>query len=478
MLAKLGNTHGRGHVALQPCFRQPWSMRNNRLTLYVASLGCAKAQVDAEAAIAQSQRAGYRLVDHPEGADLVVVNTCGFIEPAVRESLDTILDLAALKDAGRIGELVVAGCLVDRYGADLEAELPEVDRFVTSGAFRTWAERRAKRTVLASPGPALPTAADGRVLLNAPHYAYVKIAEGCDRACAFCTIPAIRGKQSSRDLDDVVTELAALQARGVVEAVLVSQDTVRWGLDLRPRRRLVDLVEAIETAETAPPWVRLHYLYPERFDPALIAALTRGTRIVPYVDVPIQHGSDTVLAAMRRAHRRADIEHLIDTLRSANPDIAIRTTIIVGHPGEDDNAFEELLDLLQAARFDAVGIFTYWDEEGTVSHAMSGHVPEAVKAERAAIADELARDVAEAAAAARVGTTLDVLTDGLDPADGRTWIGRHKGQAPDVDSVVKLPGYRGPAGRIVRAHIVDHDGLDLVGHVQDAATLNVLRNTP
>ncbi len=430
-------------------------------TVYVVSLGCSKAQVDAEAALATLVARGYTLADQPEGADMVVVNTCGFIEPAVQESVDTIVSLGDMKDAGDIGELVVGGCLVDRYGTSLGDELPEVDRFFGSGAFRQWADRERGQRILASPGPALPDSTDGRILLNAPHYSYLKIAEGCDRACAFCTIPSIRGKQRSRAMADILAELDSLAAQGVREAVLVSQDTVRWGLDLEPRQRLGDLMNAIELGH-GPDWVRLHYLYPDAAAEAIVDQLAAGDRIVPYVDVPIQHVSDDVLARMRRAHRRHDIERLVERLRTVNPDISIRTTVIVGHPGESDQDVTELCRFLSDIRFDAVGIFTYWDEEGTRSAEQTDKVDPDEQQDRAAAVEDAAREAAELAAERFVGRMLPVLADGLDPVEGRDWIGRHPGQAPDVDGIVILRGFQGPAGTIVPAKIVGTDGFNLV----------------
>ena len=444
--------------------------------LFVVSLGCSKAQVDAEAAIGGMLQQGYRLVDRAEDADTVVVNTCGFIEPAVKESIDAIVDVAQLKQDGTIQELIVSGCLVDRYGGDLASELPEVDRFVGSSAFRTWAgQRQGGREIAVSPGPALPVASDRRVLLNAAHYAYVKIAEGCDRACAFCTIPSIRGKQKSRSVDDILTELANLAGQGVKEAILVSQDTVRWGLDLPEKERLANLLAAIEAANDAPPWVRLHYLYPERFQDDLLHALARGTRILPYIDVPIQHAADGVLTAMRRAHRYADIVRLVDRLREANPEVAIRTTVIVGHPGETAADVDELCSALERLQFDAVGIFTYWNEAGTLAHSLPNQVDDGEKQVRAAAVEDVARDISEALAAAKVGRKLQVLVDGVDPISGQGWLGRHYGQAPDVDGVVRLPKISGPAGSFLTAGISGSEGYDLIAETEDHVAIPIRR---
>lgn len=445
--------------------------------LYVISLGCSKAQVDAEAAIGALLAQGYTLVDAAEKADTVVVNTCGFIEPAVKESLDTIIDVAALKNEGTIKELIVSGCLVDRYGSELASDLPEVDRFIGSGAFKQWSQKVAKgQKILASPGPALPTAHDKRVLLNAGHFAYVKIAEGCDRACAFCTIPSIRGKQRSRNGADILQELATLSVQGVQEAVLISQDTVRWGLDLHNKQKLVELLAAIEDAEVAPPWVRLHYLYPERFSDALIERLARGKRVLPYIDVPIQHAADRVLTLMRRAHRQADIRSLVERLRAANPNLAIRTTVIVGHPGETSADVDTLCALLQELRFDAVGIFTYWNEAGTAAYHLPNHVEDGEKHARAAAVEEVAREVSESIASQKIGQRLRVLVDGPEPHLGQGWVGRHAGQAPDVDGLVQLPGLAGPAGRFIDVEIVGSEGFDLIGKPLDAITIPLLRH--
>lgn len=431
--------------------------------LYLVSLGCSKAQVDAEAAVGRLLAEGYELVGEADGADLVVVNTCSFIEPAIRESVDTVLELGQLRQAGEIGELVVSGCLVDRYGNELVGELPEVDRFLPSGAFREWAAHAGNtRKILASPGPALPGADDPRVLLNASHYAYVKIAEGCDRRCSFCTIPQIRGPQRSRSADDILRELRHLAESGVREAVLVSQDTVRWGRDRNPRSALADLLQAIEDADGLPDWVRLHYLYPEPSALGLVELLTRGRRIVPYVDVPIQHAADPVLAAMRRAHRADDARRLITALREADPNIAIRTTVIVGFPGETPADVDALCDFLDEAAFDAVGVFTYWDEDSADASKLTGKIDEEERYARAAAVEAAAGEAAERAVARRVGQRVRVLVDGRDPVSG-AWIGRHAGQAPDVDGVVELRDFAGPAGNFIDVDLIEAAGFDLIG---------------
>lgn len=430
-------------------------------TVHVVSLGCSKAQVDAEAAIGHLLRAGWRLVPKAAGADLVVVNTCSFIEPAIRESIDTVVDFGALRERGEIGELVVSGCLVDRFGDALVKDLPEVDRFFGSGAFRQWAGQGGDRKVLASPGPALPSAADERVLLNAPHFAYVKIAEGCDRACSFCMIPQIRGKQRSRTADDILEELRALAARGVKEGVLISQDTIRWGRDLGGIE-LAALLERIEAAPELPPWIRLHYLYPEPSAVRLAPALAGGSRIVPYVDLPIQHASDPVLKAMGRGHRADDARRLLDALRAVNSDVAVRSTVIVGFPGETPADVDALSRFLDEAEFEAVGVFTWWDEESAPAHMLPGKIDEDERYRRAAVVEEAAREAAERAIARRVGRTVRVLVDGRDPATG-TWVGRHAGQAPDVDGVVEILDFSGPAGNFLEVELVSARGYDLVG---------------
>jgi ribosomal protein S12 methylthiotransferase len=431
-------------------------------TIHVVSLGCSKAQVDAEAGIGHLVRAGWRLVDTAAGADLVVVNTCSFIEPAIRESIDTVVELGGLKEQGDIGELVVSGCLVDRFGEELAADLPEVDRFLGSGAFRQWAGGDGARRILASPGPALPSAADERVLLNAGHFAYVKIAEGCDRACTFCTIPQIRGRQVSRSADDIVAELRALAVRGVREGVLISQDTIRWGRDRGDGSTLGDLLARLEDEPDLPPWIRLHYLYPEPGAVRLAPALAAGRRIVPYVDVPIQHASDDVLRLMARGHRADDARRLLDALRSANPDVSVRTTVIAGFPGETPADVDALIRFIEEAGFEAVGVFTWWDEESAPAHTLPGKLDEEERYRRAAAIEEAAREAAEAAIARRVGRTLSVLVDGRDPASG-AWIGRHPGQAPDVDGIIEIQAFAGPAGNFLNVDVVAARGYDLIG---------------
>jgi len=431
-------------------------------SVYYVSLGCAKAQVDAEAAVGHLLRDGYTLCDTPQDADLAVVNTCSFIQPAIEESLDAIVALEALRDDGELRELVVAGCLVDRFGDDLPPELPGVDRFLPSHAFRDWARQRPPNTAGASPGPALPMAADPRVRFGHKHHAYVKIAEGCDRTCAFCAIPSIRGKQRSRPADDIARELQQWWQDGVQEAALVSQDTIRWGRDLSPSSTLPELLAELAAAPAEiPPWIRLHYLYPERSVAALAPYLAHGGPIVPYVDMPIQHAADGVLRSMRRAHRQDDIRRAVAALREANPEIALRTTVLVGHPGETAADVDTLIAELETLRFDAVGVFPYWREAGTRAFDLADHLGDEERQARAAAVETAALEIAEDVAARRIGTQLTVLVDGRDELDG-AWVGRHAGQALDVDGLVLLEDFHGPPGEFIEVEVTDTRGIDLV----------------
>lgn len=428
----------------------PMSYRKGTVSLI--SLGCSKAQVDAEVGLGRLLARGYRYMPEPEGAEFVIINTCSFISPAIEEAIEEILSIIDLKERGKVGKVVVAGCLVDRYGDELKRELPEVDAFYPSHAFRRWLEGNRPSDFPRPRGPELPQAEDPRFLLSPKSYAYIKIAEGCDRRCAFCTIPRIRGPQRSRALEDILKEGEALAKRGIQEILLVSQDTVRWGRDLPGKPSLVDLLQAIEDAPSMPAWVRLHYLYPERFPSRFYQLLARGQRILPYVDIPIQHASDTILSRMRRGCKRFDLERIWEKFRSENPDLVLRTTVIVGHPGEGEKEFEELLRFLETFPFEWVGIFPYSPEEGTLSYLDPEQVPEEVCKRRVEIVEELTQELSRRLLERFVGREFPVLVDGRDPETG-SWVGRTFASSPGVDGQVVLKNYSGPPGRFVTATI-------------------------
>jgi ribosomal protein S12 methylthiotransferase len=434
------------------------------MKVHLTTLGCPKNQVDSELMLGMLADAGFPLVDRPEDAECIVVNTCAFIDRAREESVATILELARLKAGGRCRALIVTGCLTQRYGGEILREMPEVDGILgTSDLSRIvdlvrQAANRHDWATSAPPGY-LYDATTPRLLAAKVPYAYVKIAEGCDMGCTFCAIPQFRGRHRSRPLADIVREVEALAARGIQEAILVSQDTLAYGRDLPGGDDIGDLLLAL--GETRMPWIRPMYLHPAHVSDRLIAKWRRA-RIVPYLDMPVQHGDDGVLRAMRRAVTARRMREIVAAFREAIPALAVRTTVLVGFPGESEAAFQNLLEFLDDVRFDRLGVFTYSPEEGTPSVAFPDSVPAEVAAERSAIVQDVQDRVAWEANAKLVGTLTDVLVDGPSEDPAFAFEGRTAGQAPEIDGVVYLRGRFEP-GRFARVSIVEVEGYELVG---------------
>lgn len=441
--------------------------------VHFRSLGCPKNQLDTEVMLGRLAVAGYVLAERLEDADVAVVNTCSFIAAAREESIQAILEVAELRERGSLRALVVTGCLPQRYGAELARELPEVDAFVGTGEFPNLP--RILDDALAGRGRGVYVEAgrthlydehDPRILTGPAHSAYLKIAEGCDRICAFCAIPGIRGRFQSRTLESVLAEARQLAALGVRELNLVAQDSTSWGKDLpatgTARPRLVDLVRALDAVEGLD-WIRLLYLYPSAVGDELIEAVAGARRVLPYVDVPLQHASDRVLRAMRRGTTQHRQRRLVERLRAAIPDVTLRTTFIVGFPGETASDFEELLDFVRELRFDRVGFFRYSDEEGTAAFQLPGKVPVRVARERhrrlLAVQGEILRQKLEVL----VGSEQTLLIDAGGNGIAR---GRLPSQAPEIDGHVRV---RGPArpGDLRRARLTAVRGVDLEGEVLD-----------
>jgi ribosomal protein S12 methylthiotransferase len=432
--------------------------------VHLTTLGCPKNQVDSELMLGMLGEAGFPLVAEAEDAECLIVNTCAFIDRAREESVTTILELAKLKEQGRCRALIVTGCLPQRYGGDLLREMPEVDGILGTSDLPRIVElvrQAAARHDWATSAPPgyLYDATTPRLLSRPVPYAYVKIAEGCDMGCTFCAIPQFRGRHRSRPLRDVVAEVEALGARGVQEAVLVSQDTLAWGRDLGTGEDVGDLLLAL--SETRMPWIRPMYLHPAHVNDRLLAKWARA-RVVPYVDMPVQHGDDGVLRAMRRAVTARRMRTIVGELRDAIADVTIRTTVLVGFPGETETAFENLLQFIDDVRFDRLGVFTYSPEEGTPSMTYPAQVPAEVAAERAAAVQEFQDRIAWERQATLRGATLEVLVDGPSEDPAFAWEGRTAGQAPEIDGVVYLRGPFKP-GRFARSRIVDVQGYELVG---------------
>jgi ribosomal protein S12 methylthiotransferase len=406
-------------------------------------------------------------VDRAEAADCVVVNTCAFIDRAKQESIETILELAAWKTAAPGRRLVVTGCLPQRYGAELLAEMPEVDALVGTGELPRIVDvvRRldAREAWIAGAPPGYVYRADApRVRLGRVPYAYVKIAEGCSMGCTFCAIPLMRGRHRSRPLADIVLEVEALARDGIQEVVLVSQDTLAWGKDLPGPRRsdFGDLLLAL--SETAVPWLRYLYLHPAHVTNKLVAKLGQA-RALPYIDMPIQHADDGVLRAMRRGVTERRMAEIVLALRETLPGATLRTTVLVGFPGETEAAFERLLAFLDDVRFDRVGCFVYSAEEGTPAAALPAQVATEVAEERARLVQETQDRLAWARQDTLLGSIQEVLIDGPSQDPAFAWEGRTAAQAPEIDGVVYVRDRELTAGLRAPVEIVEVDGYDLVG---------------
>jgi ribosomal protein S12 methylthiotransferase len=442
-----------------------------RRTIHFVSLGCPKNRVDSEVMLGVAHGAGYAHVDDPAAAEVIVVNTCGFIGEAKKESIDAILEMAAQKDGGACKRLVVAGCLSQRHPDELARELPEVDHFLGSSDMLRLGEvlaGKAERVLVGNPADWLASASSPRTLSTPGASAYVKIAEGCDRSCSFCVIPELRGKQRSRPVDDVVREVEQLVAAGVKEVNLVSQDTIAYGRDL-PKAERVALAELVRRVAdvSGVHWVRVFYLYPEALSEELVDVLAGHPRVVKYVDMPLQHAADAMLRRMKRGHGGARLRRVVSTLKERIPGLTFRSAFIVGHPGETDEEFAELCDFVRWAELDRVGVFRYSDEESSASFALPGKVPARTAAARHRKLMALQRSIAHAKNEALVDRELEVLVEG--PSDEHEYVmmARHAGQAPDIDGQVYLSGGLARPGELRRVQITQASDYDLVGELLD-----------
>ena len=433
------------------------------------SLGCAKNLVNTEQMMALTRDAGYELVSDPEGADVAVLNTCGFIDSAKSEAIQNILELAALKDAGKLGKLLVAGCLSQRYQNELEQEMPEVDGVLGTGSYTDIVSALEEVTAGGHPrrfGDIDHTEEDGaRVVSTPPYTAYLKIAEGCDNRCSYCIIPYLRGRYRSRSMESLLAEAKALADRGVQELIVIAQDITRYGTDLYGRRRLGDLLT--ELCRLPFHWVRLHYLYPDEVDDDLIDVLAREHKILRYIDIPLQHINDGILKAMNRRSTKAEIIALLNKLRQRLPGLVLRTSLICGLPGEGEAEFEELCEFLQDAGIERAGIFQFSPEEGTPAAVMEHQVEPEVAARRVELLVELQSRVMDAYNESRLGETLEVLCEGFDPDMG-CYAGRSYADSPDVDGRVFFTAAGlVPAGTFVNVRITGTSDGDLTGEIEE-----------
>jgi ribosomal protein S12 methylthiotransferase len=442
----------------------------------MVSLGCPKNRVDSEVMVGLIQdEAEFEMTESEDDADIVVVNTCGFIEDSKKESIETILEMTQRKGEGDLEKVVVTGCLSQRYADELEKEIPEVDAYLGTKTFT--AINDALRGDLSEksyiqPGSFIMDNEVSRTNTVRGGTAYLKIAEGCSRNCSFCIIPDIRGDQESRKLEDVVTEAKRLGQQGIKEIILVAQDMTSYGIDIDPRENrdyLERLLRELERADLGDvEWVRMLYMYPWNFTDELLDILQEGNKVVPYVDMPLQHVNKRILRSMRRNVTRDRQKELIARIRDVD-DMVLRTTFITGYPGETDEEFQELYDWVEEVRFDHVGVFTYSPEEGTKAAELDDQVPEEVKIERRDALMELQQEISLEKNREWVGYTTDVIVDGVSEEHDLVFEGRHYGQAPDIDGKVFLSfDYGGDlptAGDMVEVEINDATPYDLRGVV-------------
>jgi len=433
--------------------------------IYLRTLGCPKNQVDSELLLGLLDRDGHALTERPEEADCLIVNTCAFIDRAKEESVEAILELSRLKTEGRARYLVVSGCLSQRYGAELQAELPEVDAFLGTGDLDRVVEvirqiDGRRDWVAGAPPGYVYSAETPRILSTGAPYAYVKIAEGCDMDCRFCIIPFMRGPHRSRPLRDIVTEVEGLAQRGIQEVVLVSQDTLAYGRELKGNGDFADLLLAL--SETSVPWLRFLYVHPAHVNERFLGAFARA-RVLPYLDMPIQHAADDILKAMRRQVTAKRMAEIIREVRQRIPDVTVRTTVLVGYPGENDAHVAVLTEFMEEMRFDRLGVFAYSREEGTPAAERPDQIPDEVKAGRVQLVEATQERISWDAQRKLLGSAQTILVDGPAQDAAYPWEGRLPSQAPEIDGVVYLTTSTLVPGRFASVRIVEADGHDLIG---------------
>ena len=401
-------------------------MSSNQKVNFV-SLGCAKALVDSEKLLGALKNTNFSVVDDPEKADSMVINTCGFIDIARQESIDTILHAAKLKKEGKIGKLIVMGCLSERYPQELSSEIPEVDYFFGSNdhikimQFLTGKEYAQDDPIFL------------RSILTPEHYAYIKIAEGCDNGCSFCSIPIMRGLQKSRSIDSILWEAEKLLEQGIKELLVIAQDTTSYGWDLKPKQYLGDLISELDNLNFE--WIRIHYAHPAHLSKKIIQSMADSKNVCSYLDMPIQHASDPILKSMRRGLNSNGIKKRIQLLREAIPDIRIRTTLITGYPGETNEDFNKMFSFVEEVQFDRLGVFTYSEEDGTLAKNLKDDIPIKVKNDRKAQIMDLQADISNEKNQSMIGKTLKVLVDDVGEKHS---VGRTEYDSPEIDNIVNI----------------------------------------
>jgi len=433
------------------------------------SLGCAKNLVNTEQMMALVRAAGHTVTGEPQGAAVAVLNTCGFIESAKSEAIQNILELAALKEAGELGKLLVTGCLSQRYQRELLEELPEVDGVLGTGSYTEIVPALEELAAGGRPyrfGDIHHTQEDGARMVSTPPYtAYLKIAEGCDNHCAYCVIPSLRGRYRSRTLESLLEEAQTLADSGVQELIVIAQDITRYGADLYGRRMLGELLRKL--CRLPFHWIRLHYLYPDEVDEELIEVLASEHKILRYLDLPLQHINDGILKAMNRRSTKAEVLALLARLREKLPGLVLRTSLICGLPGEGEGEFEELAEFLRQAKIERAGIFQFSPEEGTPAAEMAGQVPPETAGRRVELLVDLQSHVMDGWNESRLGEVLEVLCEGFDGNMG-CYAGRSYADSPDIDGKVFFTaGGVVPAGSFVNVRITGMSDGDLTGEIEE-----------
>ena len=423
-------------------------------TLNLISLGCAKNLVDSEILLGGLNKTDVTLTQNPEDADTIVVNTCGFLDIAREESVDTILQAAELKKTGNLKELVVMGCLSERYPDELKKEIPEVDRIFGSN------DHRQIVSFLTGKEYAKDDPLFFRSLMTPNHYAYLKIAEGCDNGCSFCSIPLMRGLQKSRTIPAIMDEAERLVKNGTKELLVIAQDSTSYGWDLETKVYLSDLLRELNTINNLE-WIRIHYAHPAHLSKRIINAMAECEKVCNYLDMPIQHAADSILKSMRRGLGQDGIRERIHRLRNAIPEIALRTTLIVGYPGETEDDFNSLRDFVEEIRFDRLGIFTYSEEEGTGAAVLDDNIPRQVKDDRKNLIQEIQHEISLDRNESFVGKTLKVL---VDQEGENVSVGRTEYDSPEIDNIVHIQG-KVDKGNFVSVRIESANEYELIGSI-------------
>ncbi len=434
------------------------------------SLGCPKNQVDAERMLALIDAEGWEIVDYVDGCDVVIVNTCGFIDDAKKEAIENILDMVELKKEGVIGKIIVTGCLAQRYKEEIVTEIPEVDAVLGIGAngdiIKTVEEVMSSVTTVEKYPPRCDLPLDGQRILTTPqHWAYLKIGDGCSNRCTYCTIPSIRGDMRSRKTENIIEEAKQLAGLGVKELILIAQDTTSYGLDLYGELKLPELLNELCKIDSIE-WIRLLYCYPDRITDELIETIKTQDKIANYIDLPLQHADDKILKAMNRRGDQALIRSVIEKLRTEIPDVVIRTTFIVGFPGEGEDEFETLAEFVNEIEFDRLGVFTFSPQEGTPAYDMDGQIEDDVKTRRGEVIMQDQYSIMEEKNNEKIGKIFKTV---VEEYDGYTdsYVGRTYMDAPEIDGLVKFTSEKDlDIGDFVDVEIFDVDEYDLIGEVK------------